>query len=384
MNSLHLAIVCEEFPPAPHGGTGSSYHDLARGLVAKGHRVTVVAPSVTRPIPRRVDETEGLLTVHRLPRAWKVLGTRWGGIEERLRVKRVLREVTRRNAVSLVEASDYNGWLSMGALEGVPSVVKVRGSNVFFDAELGRQRQLFEAGHEINALRKASHIASVSRYAAEKTMELAGIADRPFQVVYNAVDTEFFSPGGMNEVEEGLVVFVNTVCQRKGIEPLMEAMNRVFALNSNARLAVVGACPGGDPYIEGLKAKVDQKFQSRVEFVGRLLRGETLQWLRKAAVCCYPSFMETFGIAALEAMAVGRPTVFSKYGPGPELIEHGVTGLLCDPHSIDDLTGCLSQLLERRDVAEPMGAAARQSVLARFDLPGWISRNETYYRSLLS
>ena len=71
---------------------------------------------------------------------------------------------------------------------------------------------------------------------------------------------------------------------------------------------------------------------------GRMSRDDGVpDYLRKANVCCYPSHMETFGIAAVEAMSVGKPTIFSRHGPGPEITDEGVSGLLCDPHCTADI-----------------------------------------------
>jgi glycosyltransferase involved in cell wall biosynthesis len=91
--------------------------------------------------------------------------------------------------------------------------------------------------------------------------------------------------------------------------------------------------------------------------------------------------METFGIAALEAMSVGRPTIFTRLGPGPELIQDRETGLLCDPRDTADLARVLSQLLDDREAAEALGRRGRARVLSGFDKRDWIARNVAFFES---
>jgi glycosyltransferase involved in cell wall biosynthesis len=88
--------------------------------------------------------------------------------------------------------------------------------------------------------------------------------------------------------------------------------------------------------------------------------------------------METFGIAPLEAMSVGRPTIYSQSGPGPEVIEDGISGLLCNPHEPGDIAEKIMLLLEQPELASRLGASARKRVLEQFDKRRWIVRNAEF------
>ena len=381
---MHIAIICEEYPPAPHGGTGSSYRDLAEGLVLAGHRATVVGISTTQKITAPIREERNGVRIIRLPRAPAWMGTRLGGWRERFKLRMILRSEHRRAAFDIVEASDYNGWLSHGGVSGVPTVVRIRGSNLFFDSELGRTPSVFEHHHERAALQSATHLASVSQYAADRTLALCGLTGKPCRILPNGVDVERFSPSPSVEVEEGLIVFVNSLNPKKGIEELIDATNEILPQRPGARLVVIGEdtqsrVAGG--YLAALRERVAAGLRERVEFTGRLPREEVVNWLRRAVVCCYPSHMETFGIAPLEAMSVGRPTIFSKLGPGPEVVEDGVSGLLCDPRDPKDIGRCLTAILDDRMLAERLGKAARARVMKIFDSRNWVERNVEYYRS---
>lgn len=379
---MRLAFVCEEYPPAPHGGTGSSYRDLAEGLVAAGHSVVVVGISTTEPLASAQTEERNGVQIHRLPRSPKFLGTRFGGWHERLRLRAKLRSLHRAHPFDTIECSDYNGWLSLGGASGVPTIVRIRGSNLFFDAELGRPPQAFEHRHERACLSRAGFIASVSQYAADRSLALCGLSERSCEVIHNGVDAETFSPAAEVAPEPGRIVFINSLNPKKGIEQLLDAFNEIAPRRREARLTVIGEDTQrrhSGSYLSELRDRIRPELQDRVEFTGRLPREEIVPWLRRAAIACYPSHMETFGIAALEAMSVGRPTIFTKLGPGPEIVEDGVTGLLCDPHSATDIARCLRHLLDDPSYAESLGRAARERVLAHFDKRHWIPRNVAFF-----
>ena len=384
---MHVAIICGEYPPAPHGGTGSSYRDLAEGLVSAGHAATVIGIYPVRQLPngRASDEIINGVRVVRLPAAPGWLRYRIGALWDRFKLRRWLTREHAWTPYTLVEASDYAGWLRFGGPRGVPTVVRIRGSNLFFDTELQRAGDSFEHALERTALTRADHIASVSRYAAQRTLEICGLAQRPCSVIPNAVDTAAFSPAAQPTTEPGLIVFVNSINPKKGIEQLIVAMNVVCRAHPAARLVVIGEDTQknseGRSYVEQLTAQVAPKFRSRVVFTGRLPRAEIIPWLRRAHICCYPSHMETFGIAVIEAMAVGKPVIFSRIGPGPELIEDGVSGLLCDPYSAADIAAKIQAILANPQLADTLGQNARRRVEQMFDKRDWVRRNLEFYET---
>lgn len=386
---MHFCFICYEYPPAPHGGTGSSYRDLAEELAAAGHKVTVtgVYSPKQMDVGKGTDEVVNGVRVVRLRTLPGWMGYKLSALADRYRLKRLLTRIHKQTPFDLVEASDYDGWARF-RLPKVPTVVRIRGSNLFFDVELQRPGNKFEHALERDALAGADYIASVSRYAADRTLELCGLSDRSCTVIYNAVDTTVFSPSDAVKTEPGLIVYVNTLNPKKGIEQLLDAMNIVCPSHPEARLVVIGAdtqkAENGRTYLDRLKDRIRPEFRDRITFTGRLKRYDgVLDYLRRANICCYPSHMETFGIAAIEAMAVGKPTIFSRTGPGPEVIQDGVSGLLCDPTDPKDIANKIQTLLKNNQLAEQLGKNARKWVEERFDKRTWLQRNLDFFKSII-
>lgn len=379
---MRACIICNEYPPAPHGGIGSMSRDLAEGLAAAGHDMTVLGVAIRLTNTALVDEPQNGVRVVRVPRApmwWpSPLRDRW----HHWRLRQVLRRLHRAKPFDLVEVPDYQGWLAGGSAPRTPLLVRINGANFFFDTELKRPGNLFEHRNEFACLRRATHLAASSHYAARRHLELAGMTDRSCEVIPNCVDAAYFSPDASIKPEPGLILYVNSLNPKKGIEQLIDAANELLPRRPNARLVAVG----GDnmrsmkgAYLEQLRERVAPAVRGRVEFVGRLPREQVRDWMRRAAVCVFPSHMETFGIAPAEAMAVGCPTIYSRTGPGPELIEDGVNGLLCEPLDPGNIATLIEQVLDDPALGARLGAAGREKILHFCDTRHWLVTNAQFY-----
>jgi glycosyltransferase involved in cell wall biosynthesis len=93
--------------------------------------------------------------------------------------------------------------------------------------------------------------------------------------------------------------------------------------------------------------------------------------------------METFGLAAIEAMARSRPVIASNVGALPEVVSHGKTGLLV-PVDAAQLAGAAVKLLQDAPLRREMGKCARKEVEQRFSLDTMAFGCENVYRKALS
>ena len=98
-----------------------------------------------------------------------------------------------------------------------------------------------------------------------------------------------------------------------------------------------------------------------------------------ADVFIMPSGSETFGLAALDAMACGVPVVATDIGGLPELIEDGDTGFLCPVNDIPCFVDRVRRLVEDSDLQATMGRSARESASDRFDVNRIVPMYESYY-----
>ena len=96
-----------------------------------------------------------------------------------------------------------------------------------------------------------------------------------------------------------------------------------------------------------------------------------------------PSSQESFGLAALEAMACGVPVVASRVGGLPEVIEHGRTGLLYNPEDLAGMAAGGLMLLRDSALHQRIASAARQQVVEKFCTDVVVPRYEDCYERLI-
>ena len=118
----------------------------------------------------------------------------------------------------------------------------------------------------------------------------------------------------------------------------------------------------------------------RIHFLGSQQAVEKI--LPCADLFVLPSLYESFGLAALEAMACGVPVVVSNSGGLPEVVEDGVTGALCPVGDVSCLVETILRMLTREDL-EAMGRAARESARERFAIGKVLPLYEKFYRRIV-
>ena len=144
--------------------------------------------------------------------------------------------------------------------------------------------------------------------------------------------------------------------------------------------------PDGSSYIKMLQEIELPKlgeYAKDVVFHGAVSFTEIPNAYAKAAVCVFPSHMETLGLVAPEAMAMEKPVIFTKLGPGPEVITDGETGWLCNPHHPDDIANTIIQVLSNPQKAQEVAKQAKRFVLEKFELYEIAQNNIDFYKKIL-
>jgi glycosyltransferase involved in cell wall biosynthesis len=126
-------------------------------------------------------------------------------------------------------------------------------------------------------------------------------------------------------------------------------------------LVLVGEGPER-PHVQALAAELG--VADRVLCLGALPHFS--EWLGRADLFLLPSETESFGLAALEALACGVPVIASDVGGLPEVVRHGETGLLVPPGDPAALAAAVASLLDDEPRRQRLGQAGREDAVARF------------------
>jgi len=184
-------------------------------------------------------------------------------------------------------------------------------------------------------------------------------------VIPPGVDLSRFRPMSQRQSRESLgygpeksILFVGRLEPLKGIDNLFRAVASLENLKS-ITLNVVGG-DGNTQEKKRLEALVKKmQLNQTVHFLGPIPQEELPIHYNAADVCVLSSYYESFGLAALEAAACGKPVVASEVGGLPAIVKDGSTGYLVPPKRMDVIAERLCELLEDDLLRVHMGAAAR-------------------------
>jgi len=183
--------------------------------------------------------------------------------------------------------------------------------------------------------------------------------------IYNGVDLRVYrgSPRFPND-EAVTIAYGGRLIEGKGVDVLLRAF-AAGAAREGARLRIGGDGPAR-PMLQGLAAELG--LDGAVEFTGWAL--DMPSFWRTCDVAAMPSdvCVESFGMAAVEAMACARPVVVTANGALPELVDDGVTGLVVPRGDAGALAEALLSLTRDAERRRAAGRAARARCEQRFDI----------------
>lgn len=181
-------------------------------------------------------------------------------------------------------------------------------------------------------------------------------------------------PGARGNV----ILFLGRIEEAKGVPELLKAF---AVLRNTVRDAELVCAGSGD--LEGAQRRAEALgIGDAVRFTGWLDEAGKRAWLARAGALALPSHAEGLPMSLLEAMAAGVPVVASAVGGIPDVVKHGVNGLLVAPRDSVDLLRALRRLLREPALAARLGAAGRETVRARFSPEQVLARLDEVYAGL--
>ncbi|MDQ2783733.1 MAG: glycosyltransferase [Chloroflexota bacterium] len=212
-------------------------------------------------------------------------------------------------------------------------------------------------------------------------------------VVPAGVDTTLFRPGDRAEArrfldlppDDPVILFVGRIDPIKGIDVLVDALCGLRSemwLTAPPRLLLVGGGEG-EPAFETLIARASaHNLLDRIDFVGSVPHTDLPRYYQAADVVAVPSFYESFGLVAVEAMACGTPVIASRAGGLAFTVDDGQTGYLVPHNDPDALAARLYAVLTDAPLRARLGAQATVAA-QRFAWPVVASRVVHVYDRLI-
>ena len=381
---MHICFLTNEYPKEgfPHGGLGTFVKTIAEELVSKNIQVSVVGLNYNP-----IDETEQLngVTVIRIKRS-KVKGLAW--FFNSKNIGKTIDAIHRKAPIHIIEGPELS-LAFLPKIKDIKYIIRLHGGHHFFAEGENRGINWWKGFQEKRSFEKAAAFIAVSNYVKSHTAKFLSYHNKPIEVIFNPINSQLFQPLE-TAIEVSNITFAGTICEKKGVRHLIQSFPMVKEKFPNVILNLYGRdwlFPDGSSYIKMLQEIELPKIgniSKDIIFHGAVSYNEIPSAYAKAAVCVFPSHMETLGLVAPEAMVMEKPVIFTKLGPGPEVIADGETGWLCNPHEPKEIANTIIQVLSNPHKASEIAKQVILSFLQQFEIKTIVSKNIEFYNKIKS
>jgi L-malate glycosyltransferase len=376
---VHIGIVCY----ASVGGSGIVATELGKALAARGHQVHFISTET----PFRLGEFQAGLSFHQVMTPTYPL---FREPQYLLSLANKIVQVSREFDLDVIHAHyavphATAAFLAQQVLAGRPGrtprvITTLHGTDITL---VGSDRSYSEI--VAFSIQQSDRVTAVSESLRQSTFRELGV-QRDIAVIPNFLDCGIhrrtprpdlrrrFTRGDDNT---RIVVHVSNFRPVKRADAVVRTFD-LIQRKVPARLLLVGDGPDLDA---AHRLARELGVGNLVDAVGA--QEEVLPLLSISDVFLLPSAQESFGLAALEAMACEVPVVASRVGGIPEVIEHGVTGFLHDPEAIGEMAESAVRLLTDAELHARVAHAACRRVRQQFCVERVVPMYEQCYRAAL-
>ena len=237
-------------------------------------------------------------------------------------------------------------------------------------------------------LDRVESVIAISRQI-EQSLIAGGVSAKKVRTVYSGIDLSERQLAHNDQAIRQTIglpngaVLLGTVANlfpRKGYEVMLRALPAIVRAVPTVHYVIVGS--DDHDYADRLKNLAQElKIADRVHIVG--FQDPVQPFLAALDLYMHPALMEGFGIAVVEAMAMGKAVVATTTGGLPEVVAEGETGLLVPPGDAQLLAEAAISLLENKSMREHMGVCGRMRVQERFSLDASVAHVEQLYENVL-
>jgi len=372
---MKIGITC--YPT--YGGSGVVATELGMELAARGHEVHFISYAV----PIRLNSMNERITFHEVEVATYPL---FDHPPYTLALATKMMEVAEEESLDLLHVHyaiphSVSALLArmMAAPRRLPFITTLHGTDITL---VGSDRSYLPITRF--SIEQSDGVTAISNYLRDRTIREFEIS-RPIEVIPNFVNCDLYKRAEDQSLRarwvrngEPILMHLSNFRPVKRITDAIE----IFALvreKISAKLVMIGDGPdhGAAEYLVRKK-----KLSKDVFFLGKQDRVHEI--LGVGDLFLLPSDSESFGLAALEAMACEMPVVATNVGGIPEVVTHGADGYLFEPRDVETAAKFALEILARPDHGRAMGEMARVNARRRYCSNDIIPRYEAYYEKVLN
>jgi N-acetyl-alpha-D-glucosaminyl L-malate synthase BshA len=371
---MKIGITC--YPT--YGGSGVVATELGMELAARGHEVHFISyatPTRLNAASERIFFHEVETTSYPLfdhPPYTLSLAVKMAEVGESVSLDLLHVHYAIPHSVSALLAR------MMAAPRRLPFITTLHGTDITL---VGNDRSYLPITRF--SIEQSDGVTAISNYLRDRTIKEFDVR-RPIEVIRNFVNCDLYhrcedqsrrsewAPNG-----EPILMHLSNFRPVKRVTDAIEIFALVRAKMS-AKLVLIGDGPDHGAAEHLVRQK---KLGRDVFFVGK--QSSIQDYLGLADLFLLPSDLESFGLAALEAMACEVPVIATNVGGVPEVVTHGVDGYLVAPRDVSAAANYAIEILSRADRGREMGQAARANARKKFCSNDIIPLYEAFYQKVL-
>lgn len=367
-----------------YGGSGIVGSELGKELAARGHTVHFIASS----LPTRLTQLSERVRFHEVEMMsyplfehqpyTLALATKMAAVAETENLDLLHVHYAIPHSISAILAREC-----LKPKRRLPVITTLHGTDITL---VGADRSYLPITRY--GIVQSDGVTAISHYLKDATREIFQFDD--IEVIPNFVcqtDYQRHADESLREslrqslapANELLLVHVSNFRPVKRPVDCVEIFARVLKKGIKARLVMVG--DGSERTNVEHRARCLNVYDSCV-FVGK--QPKIVDYLSASDVLLLPSEQESFGLAALEAMACELPVIASRVGGLPEVVTDGETGFLSEVGDVDKMASDAARLLTDDDFRKAMGTRARESAISRYRTDLIIPRYVEFYEKILA
>lgn len=231
------------------------------------------------------------------------------------------------------------------------------------------------------AMERSCAVTAVSQWLNDETMREFQLK-RPIKTIYNFLDHKKFNGNSLTPCQLGcgdskIIMHISNFRPVKRVTDVVRVFNRVLE-HVDATLVMVGE---GPERMAAVGVAKQLGISDRIKYLGNYENIESI--IPCADLVIQPSEHESFGLVPLEAMACRVPVIATASGGIIEVIEHGVSGYLCEVGDIEHMTQCAVEILSDPARAAELGERGHQRAMSGFRRDDIVTEYEQVYSDVL-
>lgn len=379
-------MVSREYPnETGWGGIGKYTYHLAHGLTAIGHKVHVLAQSLSEDKEYLDNDVAIHRIAHKVFFPFKYKFEEFGNrLEYSYNIYNKLKKLIEKYDIDIVEGPNFSAETFVYSFyRKTPLVTRLHThfSEVVDFCNMKKNADIkLSCLMENSTILRSDMVTCSTRRHIETISNEIGCKPQNIEIIPLGIPLPKVEKKSHKETGDDsfTVLYIGRLEKRKGAHVLAKAIPYVLEDVPETKFLIIGRdtylTPAGnrfsgdreDSFKEKMINKITEKYLKNVNFLGFVDDEIMDNYYKTCDVFVAPSVYESFGLIYVEAMSYGKPVVGCNVGGVPEVVRDGVTGLLVPPENPVLLANAIIKILKDRNMREEMGQEARKHVEANF------------------